>query len=67
MAPVECSVPDCDYVTPDGTKELVLNHLTLHTQAVHLVNMQPAGAPGLAAQACIQSQHDGGGLAAQRD
>ena len=46
MAPVECSVPDCDYVTPDGTKELVLNHLTLHTQAVHLVNMQPAGAPG---------------------
>ena len=42
MAPVECSVPDCDYVTPENlTRELALSHLTLQTQAVHLIN-QPA-------------------------
>ena len=42
MAPVQCSVPDCDYVTPENlTRELTLSHLTLHTQAVHLIH-QPA-------------------------
>jgi hypothetical protein len=39
--PVPCSVPDCDYETPEGTKEQILSYLTLHTNAVHLVH-QPA-------------------------
>ena len=41
MAPVDCSVPDCPYVTPEGTPVQVLNYLIRHTNAVHLIN-QPA-------------------------
>ena len=42
MAPAACSVPGCDYVTPEGlTRELVFSHLQLHTQAVHPID-QPA-------------------------
>ena len=38
MAPVECSVPGCGYVTPDTTGPQMLSYLTLHTNAVHLAN-----------------------------
>ena len=42
MPQAECSVPGCDYETPEGlTRELVFQHLQLHTQAIHLIN-QPA-------------------------
>ena len=36
MAPVDCSVPGCDYVTPDGTAPQVLSYLTLHANSVHI-------------------------------
>ena len=41
MAPYECSVADCDYVTPEATPAQMLNLLTLHANCVHLTN-QPA-------------------------
>ena len=41
MAPYECSVPGCDYVTPEAKAPQMLDLLTLHTKAVHLVH-QPA-------------------------
>ena len=45
MAPpqIQCSVPNCDFETAQGTMAQMLELLTLHTNAVHLVN-QPIGA-----------------------
>ena len=46
-APLQCSVPDCDWETPAGTPtwEMCFNLLTLHTNAVHPeARPQPAAA-----------------------
>ena len=42
--PYQCSVPDCGYETPEGTKDQMLSHLTLHTNAVHLAHQAAAPA-----------------------
>ena len=45
VPPVQCSVPDCDYETPEGTTAQTLEFLKLHTNAVH--TQPPAAAqPG---------------------
>ena len=42
-----CSVPDCDYATPENipTWEMLTTHLNTHTQAVHPAPAQHAPAP----------------------
>ena len=49
MAPYECSVADCDYVTPEATPAQMLNLLTLHANCVHLTN-QPAAPAAVASK-----------------